>query len=140
METKLDLSRSYGTVWGHPGARYEQGGVLYGADGEPLMSAAPAPAVQHFVPPASKPAAPEINPDEVIQTNAVESAKMFLTTVLAEKTLAKADIWAEAEKSNQSWDAVKKAATLLGIESIVKSPGPGKPKQECWLMPKASQE
>lgn len=123
---KFDPTKPHGTITGHECARYEQGGVLYRADGTPVSSVGPAPAS----------AIPGIEADKVIETAAVNNARDFLRTVLGGgQAHAKADVWMAAESNNQSWDAVKKAAAVMGIEIVNKSPGPGKAKQECWILP-----
>ena len=33
---KFDQSKPHGTVYGHPSAKFEQGGVVYKGDGTPL--------------------------------------------------------------------------------------------------------
>lgn len=36
MAKKFDPSKPHGTVYGHPAAKFEQNGVVYKGDGEPL--------------------------------------------------------------------------------------------------------
>jgi hypothetical protein len=95
---KLDRSRPYGTITGHPVACYEQDGALFDGAGAPLATPEP-----------------QTDPtDRIIETDGVESAKQFLTTILAQNPLSKSVIYKEAEHNNQSWEDVKSAFTLLG--------------------------
>lgn len=91
---KLDFTKPYGTIYGHDEARYEQDGHLFRANGEPLAL------------PTS---------DMVIETDAVDSAKTFLTNVLKNGPLSKSAIFKIAGENNQEWKAVSDAADSLNI-------------------------
>lgn len=90
----LDFTKPYGTVYGHDEARYEQDGHLFRANGEPLAS------------PTS---------DMVIETDAVDSAKTFLTNVLKNGPLSKSAIFKIAGENNQEWKAVSDAADSMNV-------------------------
>lgn len=100
---KLDKSKSYGTITGHPFACYEQDGVLFDGAGDALT---PVPAVEELV--------ASVDDSSIIETDGVESAKQFLLTILAQNPLSKSVIYKEAEHNNQSWEDVKSAFSLLG--------------------------
>lgn len=91
---KLDFTKPFGTIYGHDEARYEQDGHLFRANGEPLA------------PPTS---------DMVIETDAVDSAKTFLTNVLKNGPLSKSAIFKIAGENNQEWKAVSDAADSMNV-------------------------
>lgn len=95
----LDKTKPFGTIVGHKTAKYEQGGVLFNAKGEPV----------------EPPKLALVQPDFIIETDAVESARLFLLHVLRGGPLSKSALYKVAEENNQSWDAVNKASTLLKI-------------------------
>ena len=97
---KLDFTKPYGTIYGHDEARYEQDGHLFRANGEPVTPPPPSPS------PAG---------DMVIETDAVDSAKTFLTNVLKNGPLSKSAIFKIAGENNQEWKAVSDAADSLNI-------------------------
>jgi hypothetical protein len=97
----LDKSRPYGTVTGHARASYEQDGTLFDAGGNPLP---PPPALMVDYVPA----------DQIIETDEVHSARLFLLNVLNSGPRNKSVVYKAAEENNQSWEDVKKAFTLIG--------------------------
>jgi hypothetical protein len=133
---KLDESKPYGTIWGHATAGYEQDGKLFGFDKvclEPEKKAETKTKAKsdNMAPPDGTP-----DPDKVIETDEVDSAKRFLETILANGPLAKATVFGEAQKNNQEWDRVKEAAAILDIRAE-KAKG-GKP--EMWSLPPQEQQ
>ena len=96
----LDKTQSYATITGHPDAAYEQDGKLFDAAG---MELEPPPVVMVNYTPA----------DQIIETDEVHSARLFLENILRSGPRNKAVVYKTAEENNQSWDAVKKAFVLL---------------------------
>lgn len=97
---KLDTQLPYGTITGHHIARYEQGGLLFDAEGNSI-----APAKLKELAAA----------DAIVETDEVDSAREFLLHILKSGPLSKSAVYKVAETNNQSWDAIKRASTLLGI-------------------------
>ena len=97
---KLDPSLPYGTITGHALARYEQGGMLFDVGGESIT-----PAKLKELTAA----------DDIVETDEVDSARDFLLHILKSGPLSKSAVYKVAETNNQSWDAIKRASTLLGI-------------------------
>lgn len=95
---KLDKTKPYATVTGHPWAMYEQAGVLYDGGGDPGTDAYAAE-----------------QDDLTIPTDELESAKAFLQQVLAENPLSKSVVYKAAQTNNQTWEDVKAAADALGV-------------------------
>ena len=94
---KLDRSKHFAEIFGHASARYEQDGRLFGPTGSSLD-------------PNARPAA-----DLIIQTDAVESARMFLLNILKDGALSKATVYKASEENNQAWDSIKDAFVLLNL-------------------------
>jgi hypothetical protein len=110
---QLDRARPFGTVSGHRVARFEQDGVLFNIRGEPLE------------PPRVRP----VKADTVIETDAVDSARLFLLNVLSGGPLSKSVIYKVAEENNQTWPNVSKAADLLKITKFTYN------KATMWKLP-----
>jgi hypothetical protein len=98
---RLDRSKPYGSITGHSAAKYEQNGVLFDAAGVALP---PPPALMVDYVPA----------DQIIETDEVHSARLFLMNVLSSGPRNKSVIYKASEENNQSWEDVKKAFSLIG--------------------------
>ena len=110
---QLDRSRPFGTVSGHRVARFEQDGTLFNIRGEPIDA------------PRARPA-----PDDmIIETDAVDSARLFLLNILSGGPLSKSVIYKVAEENNQKWPDVSKAADLLKIVKFTYN------KATMWKLP-----
>ncbi len=96
---KLDRTKPFGTIVGHKVAKFEQNGLLFNVRGE-LIDA---------------PKAAPVQPDLVIETDQVDSGRLFLLNILKSGPLSKSAVYKVAEENNQSWDSVSKAAALLGV-------------------------
>jgi len=110
---QLDRARPFGVVSWHRVARFEQDGVLFNIRGEPLE------------PPRVRP----VKADTVIETDAVDSARLFLLNVLSGGPLSKSVIYKVAEENNQTWSNVSKAADLLKITKFTYN------KATMWKLP-----
>ena len=114
---KLDRTKSFGIVSGHPVAMYQQDDLLFNASEELIGT----PKTTAEAPPAKK--------EEQIQTDQLVSAKAFLAQILAGNALSKAVVYTEAEKNNQDWETVKNAAVDMGIVKFSFQ------KAETWRLP-----
>ena len=104
---KLDNKRSYGMVYGHDSAMYEQDGKLFGGDGKALVLEEPQ----------------EEQDDSVSKTTTLTlpkklaSAEEFLRALLHETVMAKSNVYKEVQMQKQDWSKVQEAATKLGVNS-----------------------
>lgn len=103
---KLDRTKPYGIVTGHDVARFEQNGTLFNGRGEPVVDET------LLTLPERK---SSVDVDKIIETDAVESGRLFLLNVLKGGPLSKSAIYKVAEDNNQSWDVITKAAALMGV-------------------------
>lgn len=110
---KLDKSLPYATITGHAVACYEQGGMLFDGAGNSIQ-------------PKRLQAAEK---DRIIESNDVVGAQEFLTHILKSGPLSKSAIFKVAEENNQSWEAVKKAYTVMNIVSYAYG------KATMWKLP-----
>lgn len=112
---QLDRSKSYGIITGHDKYHFQQNGKFFDAGGEQVIDK-PAPVkgikVQEEAPPAES----------------LDSAKAFLTTLLAGGPVAKPNVYKEAEANNQNWEDVKKACSELNLKVYKQG------KIEMWQM------
>ena len=98
---QLDRNRSYGTVVGHPEAKFEQDGRLFNGAGEPLAAF-----TESF---------PENVPDTAITIDLkLENAMEFLKTCLATGPVDKSVLWKACKENNQEWDTVTRAFNAMG--------------------------
>ncbi len=125
MNVKLDLNKPYGTVVGHPIARYEQDGHLYDPRGDIIGYKADG---DPFSLPAMI-ASGERAPDSL------ENAKAFLTRILEGGPVPKSIVYREAEQNNQSWAEVTQAFGVMGIQ-VLKGPAKGSPSM--WKLPETT--
>lgn len=95
---KLDRRQPFGEIYGHPCAKYEQGGLSFDCEGNEICT---------DIAPVSKP-----KPAEPDLANAVA----FLKVILAGGPVDKAAVYKEAESNNQNWSEVTTAfAKLRGV-------------------------
>lgn len=100
METqRLDTKRTYGQIFGHEEALYEQDGKLFGGDMK-LISSEEDPVKEQIEAQKTKP----------------KTAEEFLKTLLAGTSLAKSNVYKEAQVQKQNWDKVQKAASDSGVQ------------------------
>lgn len=100
---KLDRTQTFGQIWGHPSAMYEQGGNLFDGSGDLVNKKKSS---------KSKSKEPEISDEE---SQKMESAKSFLKNILADSEMSKTNIYREVDQAGQDWESVKNAAPLVGV-------------------------
>ncbi len=106
---KLDLKKPYGTVTGHPWARFVQGELLFNSCGE-IPDDLPVSDTISDV----KEATATLVPDSV------KVARTFLENLLKQGALSKSSIYKETEETHQSWENVKEAAQFMGVVTFHK--------------------
>ena len=111
----LDKTQPYGLVYGHERAHFEQGGVLFGADGVALDHTAP-------------PTAPDPK-DRIIDSPDVENARTFLMNVLKNGALSKSAVYKLVLDNNQNWQVINNAAELMGVVRFAYQ------KHTMWKLP-----
>lgn len=100
---KFDPKKPHGTIYGHPWARYEQGGQLFDWNGNsPIGEVEPAVVVEELPSPVEP-----IN--NIHRDFAAENARAFLTNVLSGGPLQRSVVFKECESNNQDWMAIKNA-------------------------------
>lgn len=117
VQMKLNREEPFAELWGHPRAKYEQGGVLFDGRGDSLEPITEEERSEPFYDPKV--------PDEV------RNGWEFLKHVLREGPVAKGSLYREAELNNQNWQNVRGAAALMGIVST-KVKG-----VEMWRLPES---
>lgn len=97
---RLDTKRTYGQIFGHEEALYEQDGKLFGGDMKLIGREEEDPV------------------KEQIETQKTKSktAEEFLKTLLAGTSLAKSNVYKESQVQKQNWDKVQKAAADSGVQ------------------------
>lgn len=97
----IDFTKSYGTIWGHPWARFEQGGTLYDGAGKSYAEQGDRQEIaeEGYHDPAAN----------------VENAREFLTRILAEGPMNRNEIFKEAENMALPWANVKNAAAEMKL-------------------------
>ena len=98
----LDKTKSFGTIVGHPWARYEQGGTLY--DGMGRSYAEQSDDREEIV------AGSYQDPHAV-----TENAREFLTRILSEGPMNRNEIFKSAENQGLEWNHVKTAAAEMKL-------------------------
>jgi hypothetical protein len=116
---KLDLTKPHGTVWGVHEAVYEQGGTLFGADGEPLGVRS---VTQALTPTADEQDAPA-------ETGVKAAIQAFLKHHLAGGPVAKNNLYRESQTEGFVFADVKSEAADMRI-GITKKAG-----IEMWQLP-----
>jgi hypothetical protein len=97
----FDFTKSYGVIFGHPWARYEQGGTLYDGAGKSYAEQGDRAEL-----------AEESYSDPVA---AVENAREFLQRMLTEGPMNRNELFKEAENLGLPWDNVKNAAAEMKL-------------------------
>lgn len=115
MQAKLDQSKPYGQIWGHPEAQYEQGGQLFDSMGEALSQ--------------DKLARATSAPDEELT-----DAKTFLLNLLIGGPMLQGNIKRESEDANLVWSDVQNTANEL---KIFKYKNGAPPRNLMWRLPEA---
>jgi hypothetical protein len=115
---KLDTTRSYGHVFGHESASYEQDGKLFSGDKcelatEPAKRTVPVKAKVQEVAEAPQP---------------MPKAQAFLLNLLNDTAMSKTNVVKESTIVDLSWDDVQEAAHELGVVTYKM----GKSKIEMW--------
>jgi hypothetical protein len=116
---KLDLTKPHGTVWGVHEAVYEQGGMLFGADGEPLGARAEAKAL---VPVNALDNAP-------VESSVKQAIQDFLKHHLSGGPVSKNNLYRESQTEGFVFADVKSEAADMRI-GITKKAG-----IEMWQLP-----
>ena len=117
--TKLDMKRTYGHVFGHNQASFEQDGKLFDGGGfELLTEEKPLPAKK------AQPK-PEV---EKQPTELMSKEQAFLLNMLTNNAMQKANIVKESTLMELSWDDVQEAASKLGVVSYMQG------KREMWKL------
>lgn len=100
---KFDPKKPHGVITNHDWARYEQDGVLYDIQGQPMDQ----------VEEDTDPALVEIDlHDPVVSVQKdfeLNNAKDFLTNILADGALPRSVVFKECAANNQNWEKVKTA-------------------------------
>lgn len=110
MQTqKFDPSKPHAMVYGHPDALYEQDGILYGGDNNPVEDNE---GRRGDAPKASKKAsAPKVKADEEKSPVA-----LFLSELLEGGPLLQNNVKKEAEKAGLEWSDVLSTAAEMSIQ------------------------
>jgi hypothetical protein len=107
---KFDLKKPHGTITNHPWAHFEQNGILYDIQGQPMDQIQPEETVDEET--------------ELPITNekdySLDQARDFLTNILADGPLARSVIFKECSVNNQNWEKVKTAFADLGGEVLTR--------------------
>ena len=125
---KIDESKTYATVHGHPFYCFQQGERFYdGAKNEIDNNG------DVIDPENPKDPKKSDDADKIIQTDGVASAEAFLKQILSGGPVAKASIYKEAENTLIKWPDVQKAYTTLGIIKTQRAN-----KNEFWQLPEST--
>jgi hypothetical protein len=109
MELKLDRSKSYGVIFGHENAQFEQNGRLFNGAGIAILP--------------DDDDSDEANDVELTVENK-DPVNQFITVSLAGGPVAQAALYKDAQMQGINWSLVKTEAANIGVKiEIVK----GKP-------------
>ena len=109
MQTqKFDPSKPHAMVYGHPEALYEQNGVLYGGDNNPVEDNE---GRLDSAPKASKKAAAPATKDK----QGDDPIEVFLSDLLEGGPILQMNVKKESEKKDFVWSDVLSAAAKMGI-------------------------
>jgi len=106
---KFDPKKPHGVITNHDWARYEQNGVLYDSQGQPMDQ------MINLV--------EETEPEKIELIFSKEkdfdliNAKDFLKNILADGALPRSAIFKESTANNQNWEKVKTAFAEMGGEA-----------------------
>jgi hypothetical protein len=103
---KFDSKKPHGVITNHPWARFEQNGILYDCQGQPMDQLITEENV------TEEEQSIESNDDDF----SLKNAKEFLLNILANGALARSVIFKECNANNQNWESVKTAFADLGGE------------------------
>lgn len=106
----FDPKKPHGVITNHSWAKYEQNGILYNSQGQPMDQIVEVEEDQEY----DLPVAPK---ERVFDLN---QAKDFLTNILHDGPLARSVIFKECNANNQNWEAVKTAFADMGGEAVTK--------------------
>ncbi len=102
----FDPRKPHGVIINHPVMRYEQNGMIFDRAGQLVGGTPPIPEEEDtFTPP------PKLEPGE--RDFDLEQAREFLTNILAEGPLRRAEIYKVCTANNQSWEKVKQAFAAM---------------------------
>ena len=107
LNLKFDPKKPYGMITNHSWAKYEQDGILYDGQGQPMDQVGEEENYDLPEPPKEK----------IFDLN---QARDFLTNILADGPLARSVIFKECNSNNQNWEAVKTAFADMGGEAVTK--------------------
>ena len=110
--SRLDRTKPYGVIYGHPTAAYEQDTLLYNGLGELIGT--------------PKTVKENLADYDRIVTDKMESARAFLLNILQGGPLSKSAIYKATEENNQDWPSVKQASDDLNLKKFTVQ------KNELW--------
>lgn len=104
---KFDSKKPYGTITNHPYARYEQDGILFDLQYQPIDQNETNKTDKYdYLPVTTKKVESDFNSNQ---------AKAFLKNILKDGQLARSVVFKECENNNQDWESVKSAFAELGV-------------------------
>jgi len=108
---KFDPKKPHGVITNHEWARFEQDGVLYDCQGEPMDQ------IQPEIVETIEKDEPEVIASAEKKDFQLNQAQDFLKNILADGPLARSVLFKECQSNNQSWEKVKTAFANLGGEA-----------------------
>ena len=109
---KIDPKKPYGTITGHPQARYIQDGQLFDTSGNSLDQRSDWQGHEEI----TENVIAEIEKISEGGSSRTQNARVFLQNLLAQGPVGKSSIYREAEANNQEWEVVKDAAREMGVK------------------------
>lgn len=97
----LDFSKSYGVIYGHEWAKYEQGGTLYNAQGQSYDEQS-----------TDREEISEYRPSKATLT---ENAREWLARQLKEGPMQRDELFKASEQAGYDWANIKDAAQELKV-------------------------
>jgi hypothetical protein len=107
---KFDPKKPHGVITNHSWAKFEQDGILYDGQGQPM---------DQIVELEEEYEQPDV-PVKKEKSFDLNQAKDFLTNILADGPLARSVIFKECNANNQNWESVKTAFADMSGETLTK--------------------
>lgn len=109
---KFDPKKPYGLITNHAWARYEQDGILYDCQGNPMDQINEQVVIE-------EPVVETIEQNFIVKKDfALKNAEDFLSNILADGPLPRSTVFKETSSNNQNWDKVKTAFAEMGGETL----------------------
>ncbi len=105
---KFDPKKPHGVITNHSWAKFEQNGILYDTQGNPMDQID-----EDIIEGEEK--LPTVNSAE--RDFSLEQAEAFLTNILADGALARSAVFKECQANNQNWEKIKTAFANMGGEA-----------------------